>query len=32
MDTVTLIRAVAGALAVVVIFIIIWRRRRKSLE
>ena len=32
MDTVTLIRIVAGALAVVVIFIIIWRRRRKSLE
>jgi hypothetical protein len=32
MDTVTLIRIVAGALAVVVIFIIIWRRRRKTLE
>jgi hypothetical protein len=32
MDTVTLIRVVAGALAVVVIFIIIWRRRRKTLE
>jgi hypothetical protein len=32
MDTVTLIRIVAGALAVVVICIIIWRRRRKTLE
>ena len=29
MDTVTIIRIVAGVLAVVVLFIIIWRRRRK---
>jgi LPXTG-motif cell wall-anchored protein len=32
MDNVTLIRVVAGALAVVVLFIIIWRRKRKALE
>ena len=32
MDSVTLIRIVAGALAVVVLFIIIWRRRRKMIE
>jgi LPXTG-motif cell wall-anchored protein len=32
MDNVTLIRLVAGALAVLVLFVIIWRRRRKSLE
>jgi LPXTG-motif cell wall-anchored protein len=32
MDNVTLIRVVAGALAVLVLFIIIWRRKRKSLE
>jgi hypothetical protein len=32
MDNVTLIRVVSGALAVVVLFIIIYRRRRKSLE
>lgn len=32
MDNVTLIRMVAGVLAVVVLFIIIWRRKRKSLE
>lgn len=32
MDNVTLIRLVAGILAVVVLFIIIWRRKRKSLE
>ena len=32
MDNVTLIRVVAGALAVVVLYIIIYRRRRKSLE
>jgi hypothetical protein len=32
MDNVTLIRIVAGALAVVVLFIIIWRRRRKMIE
>lgn len=30
MDNVTLIRVIAGALAVVVLFIIIWRRKRKS--
>jgi LPXTG-motif cell wall-anchored protein len=32
MDNVTLIRVVAGALAVVVAFIIVYRRRRKSVE
>jgi hypothetical protein len=32
MDNVTLIRVVAGALAVVVLFIIIWRRKRKIVE
>lgn len=32
MDNVTLIRVAAGVLAVVVLFIIIWRRKRKSLE
>lgn len=32
MDNVTLIRVVAGILAVVVLFIIVWRRKRKSLE
>lgn len=32
MDNVTLIRVVAGALAVVVAFVIVYRRRRKSLE
>jgi LPXTG-motif cell wall-anchored protein len=32
MDNVTLIRVVAGALAVVVAFIIVYRRRRKSAE
>jgi hypothetical protein len=32
MDNVTLIRIVAGALAVVVLLIIIWRRRRKMVE
>ncbi len=32
MDNVTLIRVVAGALAVVVAFIIFYRRRRKSVE
>jgi LPXTG-motif cell wall-anchored protein len=30
MDNVTLIRVIAGVLAVVVLFIIIWRRKRKS--
>lgn len=32
MDTVTLVRIVCGALAVVVLFIIIWRRKRKAAE
>ncbi len=32
MDNITLIRVIAGALAVVVLFIIIWRRRRKATE
>lgn len=32
MDNVTLIRVVAGVLAVVVLFIIIWRRKRKTME
>ncbi len=32
MDNVTLIRVVAGILAVAVLFIIVWRRKRKSLE
>ncbi len=32
MDNVTLIRVVAGVLAVVVLFIIVWRRKRKSLD
>lgn len=32
MDMVTLIRVVAGVLAVIILFIIIWRRKRKSLE
>jgi hypothetical protein len=32
MDNVTLVRLVAGALAVVVLFIIIWRRKRKIVE
>jgi hypothetical protein len=32
MDSVTIIRVVAGALAVVVLFIIIGRRRRKASE
>jgi LPXTG-motif cell wall-anchored protein len=32
MDNVTMIRVAAGVLAVVVLFIIIWRRKRKSLE
>jgi hypothetical protein len=29
LDSVTLIRVVAGVLAVVVLFIIVWRRKRK---
>lgn len=32
MDNVTLIRVVAGVLAIVVLFIIIWRRKRKAAE
>ena len=32
MEGVTLIRVIAGVLAVVVLFIIIWRRRRKAIE
>jgi len=32
MDNVTLIRLVAGALAVVVLFVIIWRRKLKIVE
>ena len=32
MDNVTLVRIVAGVLALVVLGIIIWRRKRKSLE
>jgi LPXTG-motif cell wall-anchored protein len=32
MDTTTLIRVVAGVLALVVLGIIIWRRRRKAVE
>jgi LPXTG-motif cell wall-anchored protein len=31
MDT-TMIRVVAGVLAVVVLFVIIWRRKRKAVE
>lgn len=29
LDSVTLIRVVAGVLAVIVLFIIVWRRKRK---
>jgi len=32
MDNVTMIRVIAGVLAVIVLFIIIWRRKRKSME
>ena len=32
METTTVIRIVAGALAVVVLFVIIWRRKRKAVE
>jgi LPXTG-motif cell wall-anchored protein len=32
LDSVTLIRVVAGILAVVVLFIIVWRRKRKLSE
>jgi hypothetical protein len=31
-DTTTIVRIVCGALAVVVLFIIIWRRKRKVAE
>jgi hypothetical protein len=31
-DSVTLIRVVAGVLAVVVLFIIVWRRKRRLTE
>jgi LPXTG-motif cell wall-anchored protein len=32
MDTPTMIRVVAGVLFVVVLFVIIWRRKRKALD
>ncbi len=32
MDNVTMIRVVAGVLFIVVLFIIIWRRKRKATE
>lgn len=32
METTTVIRIVAGALAVLVLLVIIWRRKRKALE
>lgn len=32
MDNVTLIRVVCGVAAVLVLFVIIWRRKRKSAE
>lgn len=32
MDPTTIVRVVCGALAVVVLFIIIWRRKRKAME
>lgn len=32
MDTVTIIRVLAGALAVVVLLIIVWRRRRQATD
>lgn len=32
MDNTTMIRVVAGVLAIVVLFIIIWRRKRKTME
>ena len=32
MDTVTLVRMICGALAVGVLFIIVWRRRSKAME
>jgi hypothetical protein len=32
MDTTAVVRIVSGVLAVVVLFIIIWRRKRKAME
>jgi hypothetical protein len=32
MDPTTMVRVIAGVLAVVVLFIIIWRRKRKASE
>lgn len=32
METTTLIRVVAGALALIVLVVIIWRRKRKAVE
>ncbi|MFY9691735.1 MAG: LPXTG cell wall anchor domain-containing protein [Candidatus Acidiferrales bacterium] len=32
METTTLVRIVAGTLALVVLLIIIWRRKRKAIE
>jgi hypothetical protein len=32
MNPVTLVRVICGALAVVVLLIIIWRRKRKAIE
>ncbi len=32
MDSVTLIRVIAGVLAVVILGIIIWRRKRQSID
>ncbi len=32
MDTVTIIRVLAGALAVLVLVIIVWRRRRQATD
>jgi LPXTG-motif cell wall-anchored protein len=32
MDSVTLIRVIAGVLAIVILAIIIWRRKRKSID
>jgi LPXTG-motif cell wall-anchored protein len=32
MDNVTMIRVAAGVLAVLALFVIIWRRKRKSMD
>jgi LPXTG-motif cell wall-anchored protein len=32
MDSVTLIRVIAGVLAIVILGIIIWRRKRKAID